>query len=225
MSPYLFPREWPLSDSNNGRAIGKPCLDWTQEGYGFANITARCCWKSAWRFPQCLSHGHLRPTPRNHVFVLYIIIHINLRCDTHIPNISCVCVSIPSHTRLGLTPQITHLYSIILFDTWIVIHISCKLCVCTCLSLIYLYCILSYMWTCKMIHEYQNFKAFVHVNHHTPIFDWNLRIKKLYWILLYISILFLIHPYEICDVYIDMNTDIYKYIQTYRIQIYVYKCI
>ena len=33
---YKSPHEWPLGDSNNGRAVGRPCLDWTQEAYGFA---------------------------------------------------------------------------------------------------------------------------------------------------------------------------------------------
>jgi len=34
-SLFKSPHTWPLSDSNNGRAVGRPWLDWTQEGYGF----------------------------------------------------------------------------------------------------------------------------------------------------------------------------------------------
>jgi len=55
-SQYLSPHEWPLSNSHNGRAVGRPCLDWTQEGYGFVmDSTATIClvWNLIEEHPKC----------------------------------------------------------------------------------------------------------------------------------------------------------------------------
>jgi len=80
-SPYLSPHEWPMSDSHNGRAVGRSCLEWTQEGYAFVTDTIHLVWNLIEEHPKCTYTLLMFHVPCSMFHVPCCMLHVLLVVD------------------------------------------------------------------------------------------------------------------------------------------------